>query len=92
MRYLKFAIYIQAGSRSGSPVMTEACQTTSQKRKLQPDDPDDTGDDEVKGKSYASKLAFSQELSNSLSYKHTYRGFYEVLLCIEAYGENYITH
>ncbi|XP_023727784.1 histone-lysine N-methyltransferase EHMT2 isoform X3 [Cryptotermes secundus] len=36
------------GSRSGSPVMTEACQTTSQKRKLQPDDPDDNGDDEVK--------------------------------------------
>ncbi|KAJ4426394.1 hypothetical protein ANN_27208 [Periplaneta americana] len=33
------------GSRSGSPVMAEACQTTSQKRKLQPDDDDD---DEVK--------------------------------------------
>jgi hypothetical protein len=33
--------------------MTEACQTTSQKRKLQPDDGDDNGDDEVKGESYA---------------------------------------
>jgi len=29
------------GSRSGSPVIAEACQTTSQKRKLQPDDEDD---------------------------------------------------
>lgn len=39
--------------------MTEACQTTSQKRKLQPDDHDDNGDDEVKGESSASNLAFS---------------------------------
>ncbi|XP_021933678.1 histone-lysine N-methyltransferase EHMT2 isoform X2 [Zootermopsis nevadensis] len=33
------------GSRSGSPVMAEACQTISQKRKLQPDDDGDGGDD-----------------------------------------------
>jgi hypothetical protein len=32
--------------------MTEACQTTSQKRKLQPDDPEDNGNDEVTGESY----------------------------------------
>jgi hypothetical protein len=31
--------------------MAEACQTTSQKRKLQPDDDDDDDDDEVKGES-----------------------------------------
>jgi hypothetical protein len=42
--------------------MTEACQTISQKRKLQPDDPDDNGDDEVKGESSASNLAFSQRV------------------------------
>lgn len=47
--------------------MTEACQTTSQKRKLQPDDPDDNGDDEVKGESSASNLAFRPRHSNSLS-------------------------
>jgi hypothetical protein len=46
-----------AGSRSGSPVMAEACQTTSQKRKLQPDDDDD--DDEVKGESCTSNCAFN---------------------------------
>jgi hypothetical protein len=40
-----FVIFIHTGSRSGSPVIAEACQTTSQKRKLQPDDEDD----EVKG-------------------------------------------
>jgi hypothetical protein len=37
--------------------MTEACQTTSQKRKLQPDDPDVNGNDEVTGESYTSNLA-----------------------------------
>jgi hypothetical protein len=50
IRCFKPAVCIEAGSRRGSPVMAEACQTTSQKRKLQPDDDDDDDDDdEVEG-------------------------------------------
>jgi hypothetical protein len=59
MRCFKSAIFIQAGSRNGSPVIAEACQTTSQKRKLQPDDDEEDDDDEVEGESCTSNCALN---------------------------------